>query len=238
MKKEYILQVGVTVGSERDILDHIFASSAEGKQQSIIAINPEKIMKAHEDPELYHILNEAEIAIPDGVGVLIGSKMQDGKVRDRVTGVDMMEKLFAESAQHGESVFLYGASPGVAERAAENLLAKYPETKVAGILDGYVKDEEQIVRTIHESGASILFVALGSPTQENFIRRNRERLPNVHIFQGVGGSFDVFSGEVERAPELFRKAGMEWFYRLVKEPKRLKRQLQLPKFLLRVLRQK
>lgn len=234
-KKEQILGIGVSVGTERQILDALFDASARGEQSTIIAINPEKIMKARQDEELKTILNESTIGIPDGVGVLIGSKLQKGQVSERVTGVDMMELLCKESGARGESVFLYGAKPGTAEQAAANLQKKYPDLQVAGILDGYIKEESRIIETIQASKASILFVALGSPTQEHFIRRNMHQLRDVHIFQGVGGSFDVFSGNVKRAPSFFRKFGIEWLYRLMKEPKRLVRQLELPKFLFTVL---
>ncbi|MET3575415.1 WecB/TagA/CpsF family glycosyltransferase [Bhargavaea ullalensis] len=227
---------GVQVNTERfdDMLDLIFARIRDGKKSFIVAINPEKLMKAKKNPELHNILNTADFQIPDGVGVLIASRLQKGQIRDRITGVDMMEQLCRRASEEGSGVFLYGAKPGVAAQAAGNLQMTFPGLKVAGTLDGYVKDEEEIIRTINESGADILFVALGSPTQENFIIRNKERL-SVSVFQGVGGSFDVFSGNIKRAPAFYRKAGLEWLYRLLKEPARWKRQLELPKFLLAVL---
>ncbi|WP_040227699.1 WecB/TagA/CpsF family glycosyltransferase [Bhargavaea cecembensis] len=227
---------GVQVNTERfdEMLDQIFARMKNGDKSFIVAINPEKLMKAKRDPELHDILNTADFQIPDGVGVLIASRMMKGNIRDRITGVDMMEQLCSRAAKTGDGVFLYGAKPGVAAQAASNLQAKFPGLQVAGTLDGYVKDEREIIDTINQSGAQILFVALGSPTQENFIIANKDKLvPSV--FQGVGGSFDVFSGNIKRAPALFRKAGLEWLYRLLKEPARWRRQLELPKFLIAVL---
>ncbi len=233
MKEQFF---GVQVNTERfdEMLDLIFSRKREGEKSFIVAINPEKLMKARKDPALHKILNTADFQIPDGVGVLIASRLKKGTIRDRITGVDMMEQLCARAAETGDGVFLYGAKPGVADQAAAGLRAKFPGLNVAGTLDGYVKDEQQVLDTINASGAAILFVALGSPTQENFIIRNMERLvPSV--YQGVGGSFDVFSGNIKRAPAAFRKLGLEWLYRLLKEPSRWRRQLELPKFLIAVL---
>lgn len=231
---ERMFGVNVNTESSSATIGRIFSRIETNEKSFIVAINPEKLMKSRRDPELRTILNEATVGIPDGIGVVIASKLKGGNVKERITGIDMMENLCKEAAFRSVPVFLYGAKPGVADAAAANLQQQYPKLQVAGTLDGYVKDEEEVIRTINESGAKILFVAMGSPTQENFIIRNRERL-KIAVFQGVGGSFDVFSGNIERAPAIFRKFGMEWFYRLLKEPSRWKRQLDLPKFLLAVL---
>lgn len=226
--------VNVTTESSSATLGRIFSRIETNEKSFIVAINPEKLMKSRRDPELHTILNEATVGIPDGVGVLIASRLRGGNVKERITGVDMMENLCKEAAMRDVPVFLYGAKPGVAQQAADNLQLQFPKLEVAGTLDGYEKDEEKIIQTINDSGAKILFVALGSPTQEQFIIRNKEKL-NTSAFQGVGGSFDVFSGNIERAPAIFRKFGLEWFYRLLKEPSRWKRQLELPKFIFAVL---
>ncbi|AOV08797.1 WecB/TagA/CpsF family glycosyltransferase [Sporosarcina ureilytica] len=231
---ERMFGVDVTTESSDDTIRRIFSRHQNDEKSFIVAINPEKLMKSRKDPELREILNKATIGIPDGIGVLLASRLRGGNIRARITGVDMMELLCKEAGIQSVPVFLYGAKPGVAAKAAHNLQAQFPNLQVAGTLDGYVKDEEEIITTINNSGAKILFVALGSPTQENFIIRNMDKL-NVSVFQGVGGSFDVFSGNIERAPVAFRRLGLEWFYRLLKEPSRWKRQLELPKFLLAIL---
>lgn len=226
--------VNVNTESSSATLGRIFSRIETNEKSFIVAINPEKLMKSRRDPELRTILNEATVGIPDGIGVIIASKLRGGDVKERITGVDMMENLCKEAAMRDMPVFLYGAKPGVAKQAADKLTEQFPTLEVAGTLDGYEKDEAKIIQTINDSGAKILFVALGSPTQEQFIIRNREKL-NVSAFQGVGGSFDVFSGNIARAPAFFRKFGLEWLYRLLKEPSRWKRQLELPKFILAVL---
>lgn len=231
---ERMFGVDVNTESSRATIGRIFSRLETSEKSFIVAINPEKLMKSRRDPELRAILNEATVGIPDGVGVVIASRLRGGNIKERITGIDMMEHLCKEAAMRNVSVFLYGAKPGVAKQAATKLQEQYPKLKVAGTLDGYVKDEEEIIQTINDSGAKVLFVALGSPTQEQFIIRNKDKL-NVSVFQGVGGSFDVFSGNIERAPATFRKLGLEWLYRLLKEPSRWKRQMELPKFLIAVL---
>lgn len=232
--KERMFGVDVNTESSDGTIRRIFSRLDNNEKSFIVAINPEKLMNSRKDPELRDILNTATVGIPDGIGVILASRLRGGNIKNRITGVDMMETLCKEAGMRDVPVFLYGAKPGVAKQAAEKLQEQYPSLEVAGTLDGYVKDEEEIIETINNSGAKILFVALGSPTQERFIIRNMEKI-NVSVFQGVGGSFDVFSGNIQRAPAGFRKLGLEWFYRLLKEPSRWKRQLLLPKFLIAVL---
>lgn len=237
MKKERVLGILVNTQNYDELMEDIFARIERREKSLVVAINPEKIMKAKHNPDLRRLLNEAEIQIPDGIGVILASKLQKGDIHSRVTGVDMMLRLCEEAAKHGKSVFLYGAKPGVADKAAAKLTELYPAIRIAGTQDGYEQDEAVVVRNINEAKPDILFVAMGSPKQENWINAHRDELHPV-IYQGVGGSFDVLAGNVKRAPVAFQKVGMEWFYRLLKEPTRIKRQLALPQFLLEVAKQK
>lgn len=237
MKKERVLGILVNTQNYDELMEDIFARIERREKSLVVAINPEKIMKAKHNPDLRRLLNEAEIQIPDGIGVILASKLQKGDIHSRVTGVDMMLRLCEEAAKHGKSVFLYGAKPGVADKAAAKLTELYPGIRIAGTQDGYEQDEAVVVRNINEAKPDILFVAMGSPKQENWINAHRDELHPV-IYQGVGGSFDVLAGNVKRAPVAFQKVGMEWFYRLLKEPTRIKRQLALPQFLLEVAKQK
>jgi N-acetylglucosaminyldiphosphoundecaprenol N-acetyl-beta-D-mannosaminyltransferase len=150
----------------------------------------------------------------------------------------MMGKLLDFAAAEGHPVYFYGAKEEVVTKAISEIKKVRPQMIVAGYTNGYEKDEAALVQRIHDSGAKMLFVALGSPKQELWIKRNITNLPNVLVFQGVGGSFDVFSGMVKRAPAFFRKLGLEWLYRLASNPSRLKRQMNLPIFLLKVLRER
>ncbi|MBM7609058.1 N-acetylglucosaminyldiphosphoundecaprenol N-acetyl-beta-D-mannosaminyltransferase [Lysinibacillus composti] len=233
--KEKVLGIQVNTENYDELIPKVFERIETKEKSLIVAINPEKIIKAKEDPALKKLLNEAEFQIPDGIGVILASKIQKGQITSRVTGVDMMLRLCQEAAQRKKPIFLYGGKPGVAEKAADKLRELYPGIIVAGTQDGYEKDQNKVIDKINEAKPDLLFVAMGSPKQENWINENRDQL-HPTIYQGVGGSFDVLAGTVKRAPEAFQKAGLEWFYRLMKEPKRLKRQLALPLFLLEVAR--
>ncbi|MFB4167172.1 WecB/TagA/CpsF family glycosyltransferase [Virgibacillus sp. JSM 102003] len=232
--KENYLGVEVSSYSYSQLTDQIIEDINKDRKSFIVAINPEKVLKAEKDKDLLQLLNKATYQIPDGVGILIASKFRNGNINERITGIDMLMTLCKTASENGKNVFLYGAKPGVAEQAKQNLEAKLPNLSIVGVIDGYEKDQESIKRQINDANPDIIFVALGSPAQEYWILNNMEQL-NVNIFQGVGGSFDVLSGNIKRAPAFFRKFGLEWFYRLIKEPFRIKRQLKLPLFLLKVI---
>ncbi|KIY23886.1 MULTISPECIES: WecB/TagA/CpsF family glycosyltransferase [Mesobacillus] len=234
MQKENYLGVDVTPYNYEEIITDLRERMKAGQQSTIIAVNPEKVMAAEKNEELRQLINSATYQIADGVGILLASKMKGGKISSRVTGVDMMDRLIRFAAEENHKVFLYGAKEEVVTAAKQKLEEKYPRLVISGYENGYEKDQDKIVKNINASEAELLFVAMGSPKQELWIRENMGKL-NVKVFQGVGGSFDVFSGKVQRAPLLFRKLGIEWLYRLLKEPKRFKRQLALPKFLARIL---
>ncbi|WP_129705434.1 WecB/TagA/CpsF family glycosyltransferase [Priestia megaterium] len=233
--KENILGIDVCSDTYDELAAKLLQDIDKGRKSFIVAINPEKIMKAQEDQELKSLLNQATYQIPDGIGVILASKLKKGRIRERVTGIDMMLKLCKEATNNGKRIFLYGAKPGIADEAKAKLEEMFPGILIVGTLNGYEKNEEVIERKINDSGAEIVFVALGSPAQENWIIAHKEKL-NPSVYQGVGGSFDVISGRLNRAPAVFQKFGLEWLYRLLKEPWRWKRQLELPRFLLRVLR--
>ncbi|CAM5191884.1 N-acetylglucosaminyldiphosphoundecaprenol N-acetyl-beta-D-mannosaminyltransferase OS=Ureibacillus acetophenoni OX=614649 GN=SAMN05877842_101105 PE=3 SV=1 [Ureibacillus acetophenoni] len=235
--KETVLGINVNTENYDQLIPKVFERIETGEKSLIVAINPEKIIKAKNDQSLRKLLNEAEFQIPDGIGVILALKIQKGKIMSRVTGVDMMMRLCEEAAKRQKPIFLYGGKPGVADKAAEKLKELYPNIIITGTQDGYEKDNSKVIAKINEVKPDILFVAMGSPKQENWINANRDSL-HPTIYQGVGGSFDVLAGTVKRAPEAFQKVGMEWFYRLMKEPKRFKRQLALPLFLLEVARDK
>ena len=235
--KETVLGVKVNTEDYDGLMVEVFDRIERKDKALVVAINPEKIMKAKEDPSLMTLLNNAEIQIPDGIGVILASKLQKGQITERVTGVDMMLRLCEEGAKRGKPIFLYGGKPGVADKAKAKLEEMYPGIQIVGTQDGYEKDNEVVRARINAVQPDLLFVAMGSPRQENWINDNRDTL-HPTIYQGVGGSFDVLAGTVKRAPEFWQKANLEWFYRLVKEPSRIGRQMALPKFLLEVMKSK
>ncbi len=214
-------------------LEKAVALLGEEGVSKIYTPNPEIIMAARADEKFQEILNRADLCTPDGIGVVYGAKILKTPVRERVAGFDLACGLLARIAQTGEGVFLFGAKPGVAERAAAKMKENYPGLNVAGTHDGYFKAEEEegIVRQINESGAKLLLVCLGAPKQEKWIAAHQEEL-KVNLCMGVGGALDVLAGEVKRAPKLFIRLNLEWLYRLLKQPSRIGRFMALPKFMI------
>ncbi len=206
---------------------------SDGKKV-IYTPNSEIILYASRNDDFMEKLNSADMMIADGIGVVYGAKMLGEKLPERVAGFDLLKEIFPLMAQKGKSLYLLGSKPGIAEKAGENLLKDFPGIKIAGTHDGYFKDDAPIIDDINEKNPDLLLVCLGFPKQEEWIYMNRDKL-NVKAMIGAGGCLDVFSGTVERAPEFYCKHGLEWFYRLKKEPWRFKRMTALPIFALKVL---
>jgi len=233
--KEKILGINVSITDYQKIIDDIKKSIDKKEKKTIIAINPEKILKAKENDEIKKILNKADYQIPDGIGVIYASKLKKGKIKSRITGIDLMDKICLLANNEKYKIFLYGAEEEVVKKAKKCLEQKYSNIKIVGYLNGYVNDLDKIIKTINKSKADILFVALGSPKQERWIIQNKEKI-DAYVLQGVGGSFDVISGNIKRAPIWMQKYGLEWLYRILKEPKRILRQIKILKFLFIAIR--
>lgn len=202
----------------------------------IVTPNSEILDAALNNAELAKVINEADMVIPDGIGLVYASKMKGMALEERVTGIDFSFNALKIMADLGKSVYFLGSKPGVAEAAARNMMAAIDNLKVSGFHDGYFKPEEEcsVVEEINKSGADFLCVALGAPKQELFIDRHRDEL-KCRVAIGIGGSLDVWSGASTRAPEFYQKHGLEWLYRLISEPKRIGRIARIPVFLLKVL---
>ncbi len=203
----------------------------------VVTINPEMINNAVQNPEFAEIINNAELVIPDGIGVQIGLKILGYNVR-RIAGIEFSRRMIEECAKSEQSVALVGAKPEIVQKAKENLEHEIQGLYVTYAHDGYFRDDDEILNELRIRQPRLVLCALGSPKQEEFIMKAKKLLPDA-LFVGVGGSFDVWSGVVERAPEIYQKLGLEWLYRTVKEPKRFKRIFPtLPLFVLKVLREK
>lgn len=197
----------------------------------VVTPNPEIVMNAREDPALRRAVEQAALVLPDGVGVIYGAKILGTPLKEKTPGIDFAAGVMERLSGNGGSVFLLGAKPGVAEQAGVNLRARYPGLKIAGTHDGYFTEDAPIVEQINQAKPDMLLVCLGSPKQELWMERYAGTL-QVGLMAGLGGSLDVFAGVVERAPERWQKLGLEWLYRLMKEPKRIGRMMKLPKFAL------
>lgn len=238
MDKVNILGVHVDMVTIDESADLIMTFMEEEKFHSVFTPNSEIIMRAYRDEEFAKLLNGADLLTADGIGVVYASKILKKPLKERAAGFDIAKKVLGKMSETEHGLFLFGGKPGVAEKAAENLVKDYPGLKIAGMRNGYFKGDEEsdIVREINESGADMIFVCLGAPKQEQWIDRNKAGLKNIRVAMGIGGSLDVFAGTAERAPEFFCKTGLEWFYRLCKEPWRAKRMTDLPKFAFTVIR--
>jgi len=199
--------------------------------------NSEIVYEAMHDASLLELLNNADLVLPDGAGVVMASKILKTPLKEKVAGVDFAANLIAYMAECDLSLYLLGAKPGIAELAAEKMIEKNPGLRIAGIQDGYFKDEAAVIEKINAANADVLFVCLGAPKQEHFMRAHQKEL-NVRLMAGLGGSLDSFAGTVKRAPKWMIRMNLEWFYRLLKQPSRFVRMLRLPKFLFAVIRSK
>ncbi len=202
----------------------------------LLTPNPEFVLLAGKDNAFMQILHNSNMNIADGIGIVYASRLNRVKLPERVAGYDLVQNLFAELAKTQKTVYFLGSKPGVAEEAKARMEARYPGLRVVGCQNGYYKPEQEsiIVEQIAKLSPDLLLVGLGAPRQEKFIAANKHRL-NARLLIGVGGQLDGMSERVKRAPIIYQKLGLEWFYRLVSEPKRFKRQVFIPIFIVKVL---
>ncbi len=233
-----ILGVKVDKVTEQQALDRAMGFLSGDKAAKIYTPNPEIIMQANEDSSFMQALNEADLCTADGIGVVYGAKILKNPVPCRVAGFDLTCNILEKMKETEDSVFLFGAKPGVAEIAASRIEKRYRGLRVAGTNDGYFTNEDipAIIEKINQSGAKLLLVCLGAGKQEKWIAENCQRLTSVRLCMGVGGTLDVLAGNVKRAPKLFIKLNLEWLYRFIKQPSRLGRFAALPKFMIRVFK--
>ena len=209
---------------------------------SVFTPNPEITVRAQSSPKLKKIINSSELILPDGIGIVLASRILSAPLKERVAGIDMGEFLLRYADEHALRIFILGGKNGAAKRAGENILKTYPKLTVCGTHHGYFekskKENERLVKIINDSGCDILFVCLGFPEQERWIYENRSKLRTVKIAAALGGSVDVWSGQVKRAPKAWQALGMEWCWRVIQSPARIKRLASIPIFIDLVIKQK
>ncbi len=203
----------------------------------VVTPNPEIVEVCREDPTVMDIVNRADLVLADGIGVIKGAAMLGTPLKGKVPGIEFAAGLLGKLAKEGRSVYLLGAKPGVAELAGKRLSGQYPGLKIAGTHDGYFQEDAPVVEDIRASGADVVLVCLGAPKQEKWMAKNGADT-GAHLLCGLGGSLDVFAGVVERAPKFWCDHGLEWLYRLLKEPRRAGRMMKLPLFLVHVRQEK
>lgn len=202
-------------------LDFVKTSLDNGENIQIVTINPEMIEAAKQNLEFTNVLKYAELVVPDGVGIKIALKFK-GINQEQIRGVDFAQSLIELSVKNGYKLALVGAKPEINKKLVEVLSEKYPDLNIVYAHDGYFKNEDEIIEDIKKSGANLVFTALGAPKQEFFNAKLKSITQGVASI-GLGGTFDVLSGSVSLAPPIFRKLGLEWLYRTLKQPERIKR---------------
>lgn len=244
MNKLSIMGVRIDNKTMNEVMDTVKKKIADNKQYIIYTPNTEFVMMCQKDNEFMELLNKSDINIPDGIGLIYASKIKKHPLKEKVAGYDLSVNLLKLADEQGLRLFVVGGKPGVAEAAMKNVCEKYPNIKIVGIQHGYFKgthlgkngheEELKVLEEINKAEPHILFVGFGAKKQEQWIEYNKDKI-NAKIIIGNGGTLDGFAGNVKRAPEIFIKLGLEWFYRLVQEPKRIKRQILLPIFMFKVL---
>jgi N-acetylglucosaminyldiphosphoundecaprenol N-acetyl-beta-D-mannosaminyltransferase len=239
----YVLGVRVDRLSQRQALDRIEqlialrrASDNQLSCQQIITVNTEFVMAAQHNTEFLHAINSAALVIADGIGVVWATHFLNAPAPERITGTDTLVELARRCAVKGYRLYLLGAAPGVADQAGARLQACAPGLELAGTYAGSPEpaEEDAIIERLRAANADVLCVAYGAPAQDLWIRRNLARLP-VAVAMGVGGAYDFLSGRQQRAPRAMQRMGLEWLYRLYREPWRWKRMLAIPRFMLQVI---
>ena len=209
----------------------------EDKFHYVVTPNPEFLLAAEKDPEFRRVLNAADLVLPDGIGVVYSAKILGTPLKERVPGIEFAEAMLSALNDMGGRLYLLGAKPGVAEEAGRRICARYPALVLCGTHDGYFKDEQAILPEIAAAKPDLLFVCLGAPKQEKWMARWGQHT-GAKLAIGLGGCLDVFAGNVQRAPERWQKMGLEWAYRLKKEPKRIGRMAKLPLVLVKAAGQR
>lgn len=227
-----ILDVPVDVITMNEAVQRVQNLYSEPGLHTVVTVNAEMVMRARHDKELHDILKQADLAVPDGAGVLWAAEQLGQHIPERVAGCDLAVALLQKAAQHKTPVYFLGAAPSVAEQAVKNMEAKVGSLEVVGIHSGFFDEQEEtrIIQAIEAGQTKLVLVALGVPKQEKWMTTKLAHLDGV-VAIGLGGSFDVMAGTVKRAPEWMQRNRLEWLYRLLNQPQRLGRMMALPKFM-------
>ncbi len=231
---EKILGFNICTLNKEKLLENIEKDIINKRNNIIYNINPLIMVNFYNNKNIIKEISKEKYNIPDGIGVVYASKIHHGLIKERITGIDLFLSLCEMASRLDKKIFLYGSREGVAEKTKKVLENKYPNINICGYINGY-SNESLVLSEIKKCKPDILFVALGSPKQEDFIIRNKECLKDINLVMPIGGSMDVISGNLRAAPSIYKKLHLEWLYRLIQEPKRIKEDIKLFKFILLVI---
>lgn len=221
---------------KEDILKILEQRVAENKKTYVVTANAEIVMYAKENVSYFNIITKADYIVPDGIGVVKGAQILKKEIKERVPGIELMVDLLKIANKFNQKIYFYGAKNEVIEKMIKRIKSDYPNINIVGYSNGYINDaDNKITDEIINLEPDYVFVAKGAPLQDEWINKVIQKT-NKGLFMGVGGSFDVLAGEVKRAPEIWQKLNLEWLYRIAGDPKRWKRSMALPKFVIEVLK--
>ena len=232
-----VMGVGFDNLTKNEFIDRARQMLQSGEKGYVVTPNAEIVYEAVQDSSFRDLLNGAALVLPDGAGVVLGAKILGTPLKEKVAGIEFGEEICRLLAQTGGKLYLLGSKPGIADQAGDKLKEKYPGLVICGTADGYFKDEDAVIAKINEAQPDVVFVCLGAPKQEKFIRNHFDEL-NATLYLGLGGSLDGYAGVAQRAPRWMINLSLEWLYRLLKEPKRLGRMMRLPKFVMICVKEK
>lgn len=232
-----VLGIGFDAVTIEEAVSQALSLITDSRPHYIVTPNPEILYKCTTSREVHDAVRDADLILADGIGVVNASQRLGRPLPERVAGYDFANALIPELARRGKALFLLGSKPGIAEKAAERLRAQHEGLVICGARDGYFSDDAEVTYQVAESGADVVFVCLGAPKQELWMARNIGNVGHA-LMIGLGGSIDHWAGVMKRAPAVFRKLGLEWLYRFIRYPSRLKRAIFIPRFLRAVKRQK
>lgn len=237
LKYEKVLGYDFVNNSMNEFVDEMHLRIKNGKKTFVVTANPEIITYANTHPHYEKVLKQANFIIPDGVGITIASKLLGNPLQERITGFDFMTELLRISDKKQYKVYFLGTQPGVIDQTVHNIKQVFPNIDVAGFHHGFFEEDQQIINEIKKTEPDIIFLGLGFPKQEEWIANNKHHF-HKGLFIGLGGCFNVWAGVVKRAPKFWRQLNLEWAYRIISEPTRLKRSIAIPQFVFRVINSK
>ena len=237
MNRVNVLGVGIDNLTLSEAVDKALSLISEHRCAYMVTPNPEIVMAAWDDPKVSKAIENADLVIPDGVGVMQAARILGTPLREHMPGIDAATEIIKRLASRGGSVFLYGARPGVAEKAAERMKQCFPGLVICGTNDGYGNDDGAVVSKINAAKPDFVMVCLGVPKQELWMAKYAAKL-DAGLMAGLGGTIDVFSGQVKRAPLIWQKLKLEWLYRCFEEPKRFRKVKRIPQFIIKAWRKR
>jgi N-acetylglucosaminyldiphosphoundecaprenol N-acetyl-beta-D-mannosaminyltransferase len=234
MPKTTVLGIRYENGTIEEAANDVLRMAGVDGAKIVVTPNPEISECCIGNPRLRQAVAEADYVVPDGIGVIMAAKICGTPLKERVGGYDLACALLPLAARENKTFYFLGAKPGIAEKAIDNIRHKYPQIQIVGVHDGYFQNDDEVINEINRLCPDILFVALGSPRQEIWMHDHRRKI-KARVMMGLGGSLDVFAGVAKRAPKIFIRLNLEWFYRLLCQPTRFVRMLKLPRYLIRAI---